>query len=519
MITTRERCSGELAAIDRAHAIIRLHPDGTIVDANERFLSLFGYDQSELVGREHAILATLEDKQSGAYQAFWEALRAGRAFTQRCRRKTSLGRTVYLQATYAPVFDNSGRVTRILKLASDVTDVVLTEQALERARQHLEQQRDDAVERLDGFFHASLDALCLVDLEGCLLRVNAVMEELLGCRSALERTPLIDLVHPEDRNNTRRAMVAVRRGAVVFNFVNRCRHLSGQFMFMQWRARRLGDVIYAAVRERPELADTERASLLRRAEDRASRLQVQLADSHAQARARAEFLANMSHELRTPLNAIIGYTELVHEEVRADGRVQAAGDLDRVLRASEHLLKLVNDVLDLSKAEAGKLLLRPGAVDVRSLLEDVLEVCRPAAQARANGLASRYEGVPDHLWLDDLRLRQCLINLVSNAVRFTECGLVCVEARWERDQLSFSVRDTGVGISPDVLVRLFQPFVQGECAGSVRSGGTGLGLVITRRLAELMGGAVSVESEVGVGSNFLLQVEAPMVGVRQGAIA
>jgi len=532
----RDRCAGELAAIDRAHAIARLHPDGTIVDANKRFLNLFGYERSELIGCQHAILASPEDQESGTYKAFWEALCKGAAFTQRCKRRTNTGRSIYLQATYTPVFDNAGRLLRILEIATDITDAVLTEQALERARQHLEKQRDTAEERLEGFFHASLDALCLVDLEGRLLRVNAIMEALLGCEAG---SAFIGLVHPEDRNRTRRAMLALRRGAVVLNFVNRCRCPDGQFMFMEWRAKRVGEVIYAAARERTELATgpkeareagavvalanrrlvNERASLLRRTEDRASRLQTQLADAHAEARARAEFMANMSHELRTPLNAIIGYTEMVHEEVRAEGRAQATSDLEKVLRASEHLLKLVNDVLDLSKAEAGKLVLRPGVVDVRSLVDDVLEVCRPSAQARANALAARFEGVPEQLWLDDLRLRQCLINLVSNAVRFTECGFVCVEATWRHDRLSVSVRDTGVGISPDVLVRLFQPFVQGECAGSVRRGGTGLGLVITRRLAELMGGAVSVESEVGVGSTFLLQIDARAVEVRQAAIA
>ena len=534
-----KQLSEELAAIDHAHAVARLHPDGTIVDVNDRFLSLFGYERAELIGRNHAILATTEDKESGAYQMFWAALRAGRAFTQRCKRKANMGRSIYLQVIYTPVIDSAGRLTRIVELATDVTDVVLTEQALERARQTLEKQRDMAVARLEGFFHASLDALCLVDPEGRFLSANGVMEELLGCGAVLEGAPLVDVVHPDDRRRTRRAMVAVRRGAVVRNFVNRCRCPRGRFIFVEWRAKRVGDVIYAAARERRELAEAsaemrqpgavvatanrklgnERASILRKAEDRASRLQAQLADACAESRARAEFLANMSHELRTPLHAIIGYTELVHEEMQIEGRVQAARDLDRVLRASEHLLKLVNDVLDLSKAEAGKLLLRPGEVDVRSLVEEVLDVCRPAAQARGNAVAARFEGVPPGLWLDDLRLRQCLINLVSNAVRFTEGGLVCVEAHWKRDRLWLSVRDTGVGISPDVLVRLFQPFVQGDYTGSVRRGGTGLGLVITRRLAELMGGAVSVESEVGVGSTFLFEIDAPAMEMRQVAIA
>jgi signal transduction histidine kinase len=233
-------------------------------------------------------------------------------------------------------------------------------------------------------------------------------------------------------------------------------------------------------------------------------------------RLKSEFLANMSHEIRTPMTAILGFAEEVELELEkspANAPMRAA--LATIRRNGAHLLSLINGILDLSKVEAGKmeLLLEEGSID--ALLDDVLNGVRPLAEARKNAL-QLIKPAPIGLARTDLtRLRQVLLNLMSNACKFTERGRVSLRAekqvidgeRWT----SFAVQDTGIGIKPAELERLFEPFVQADVSTTRKYGGTGLGLSITRILCEMLGGSLQVESTFGAGSTFtvLLPVRHP----------
>jgi signal transduction histidine kinase/CheY-like chemotaxis protein len=228
--------------------------------------------------------------------------------------------------------------------------------------------------------------------------------------------------------------------------------------------------------------------------------------------AKSQFLANMSHELRTPLNAIIGYTEILQEDAEDEANVSAVQDLNRILTAAKHLLSLLNEILDLSKIEAGRIDVTPTSFDPSEMLEDLMDTVRPLAEKNGNALiwnGPRPEAMAN---TDAMKTRQCLLNLFSNACKFTKNGEV--EVSFEQRQqggaehLFFSVRDTGIGMSPEQLARLFQPFVQADPSITQQFGGTGLGLTITRRLAQLLGGDVSVESVQGEGSCFTLSVPA-----------
>jgi signal transduction histidine kinase len=226
--------------------------------------------------------------------------------------------------------------------------------------------------------------------------------------------------------------------------------------------------------------------------------------------AKSQFIANMSHELRTPLNAIIGYGEILEEGARERGDGEAQDDLRRVLAAAQRLLHLINDVLDLSKVEAGRMELSPQSFSVAAMVEDAAATIHPLTQA--NGTSLSVLCAPDlgEAFTDRFRLSQCLLNLLSNAAKFTRQGAIHVSARRTLvdglPSLEIAVKDDGVGIADDKIGRLFQPFAQADASVTSAYGGTGLGLVITRRLAQLLGGDVSVESREGAGSTFSLVI-------------
>jgi hypothetical protein len=207
----------------------------------------------------------------------------------------------------------------------------------------------------------------------------------------------------------------------------------------------------------------------------------------------------MSHELRTPLNAIIGVTEMLLEDAQALGRDADVEPLARVLRAARHLLTIINDILDLSKIEAGKMELHLDSFAVAPLLEDVAGTVR--MQAEANGNTLRIDCAADVgvMRADATRVRQALLNLASNAVKFTQQGTVTLSALRDGDWIVMRVSDTGIGMTPEQIARLFQDFTQADASTTRKYGGTGLGLAISRRFCRMMGGDITVESAPGVG--------------------
>jgi signal transduction histidine kinase/ActR/RegA family two-component response regulator len=226
--------------------------------------------------------------------------------------------------------------------------------------------------------------------------------------------------------------------------------------------------------------------------------------------AKSQFLANMSHELRTPLNAIIGYAEMLQEDAEDNDNAAAVQDLNRILTAAKHLLSLINEILDLSKIEAGRMEATPAPFDPAAMLEELIETVRPLADQNRNTLTLSGQLLDNEANTDAMKLRQCVLNLLSNACKFTKDGSIDVSLERricnDVDQLFITVRDTGIGMSSEHLARLFQPFVQADPTITQQYGGTGLGLTITRRLAQLLGGDVSVTSALGEGSAFTLHV-------------
>ncbi len=223
-------------------------------------------------------------------------------------------------------------------------------------------------------------------------------------------------------------------------------------------------------------------------------------------RAKSSFLANMSHELRTPLNAIIGYSEILHEDARAMKQKEMVEDLNKVLLSAHHLLRLISDVLDLSKIEAGQMTVNIESVLIPELLREVLPTAEMLGQKNGNRIESTVQTSATEFHTDSLRFRQSLLNLVSNACKFTENGTVSILVkdvhRGGKDCLVWAVRDTGIGIAPEHREKLFKHFSQIDDANTRTHSGTGLGLSISLELCRAMGGWIEVDSEVGVGSTF-----------------
>jgi signal transduction histidine kinase len=253
-----------------------------------------------------------------------------------------------------------------------------------------------------------------------------------------------------------------------------------------------------------------------RAEAEVRRLYDDLTIAHEQvvvaSQVKSQFLANMSHELRTPLNAIIGYSDLLQVVAARKQDTTYTNDLQRIQKAGKHLLALINDILDISKVEAGKLQLEMQVFDVSMILDDINETIQPLASQNSNTFTVNMAPDLSPVHADCTRLKQCLLNLLSNACKFTQAGEVDFSITQEQvhgqEFVTFRVADTGVGLSDDQAARLFQPFSQADASTTRKFGGTGLGLAITKNLCNAMGGSIDLQSQPDAGSTFTIRLPA-----------
>lgn len=357
-------------------------------------------------------------------------------------------------------------------------------------------ERKQAEEVLDRFFTLSIDMLCIAGLDGYFKRLNPAWERTLGYPvEELTASPFLDFVHPDDRAATIAEVEKLATGESTVSFENRYRARDGSYRWLLWNSTPFAShrLIYAAARD---ITGRKRAE---------ANIRTLKEAAESANRAKTEFLARMSHEIRTPLNVIIGMGDLLERTpLNTDQRQYV-----RVFqRAGGNLLTLINDILDLSKVESGRISLEAIDFSLADTIEATIDIMTLRAKEKGNELTSEIApDVPDLLVGDPDRLRQVLINLVGNAIKFTVNGLV--KCRVERDPesqepgaLRFAVTDSGIGIPREKLGMIFEAFAQADLSTTRRYGGTGLGLAISKRLVELIGGRIWVESQPGSGSTF-----------------
>jgi PAS domain S-box-containing protein len=452
------------------------------------FRMLLGYREDELAQDTATLEFLIHEEEHAAYRAAWaEHIARNSRYDIETRLRMADGEYKWFRMRGMAERGADGVATVMAGSIQDIHQQRLTEDALKSAQARFERA-----------INGTQDGLWEIDISTNGNWCSPRLAQLLGYEQ-LEADNLTSLIHPEDLPKIDVAMRAHYENKTPFDLEIRIQHGAGGYRWYRSRASAERDANGKALRLSGSLQDVTEA--------RAAREELVRATQAAQAasRAKSQFLANVSHEIRTPMNGIIGMTGLLQDTSLDRTQREYA---ETVRTSADSLLTVINDILDFSKIEAGKLDLESIEMDLRANVEDVGAML--AFQAATKGLeliVNIHPDVPALILGDPQRLRQCVINLVSNAIKFTKAGEIVIEVRPELGAdgcalAFFEVRDTGMGIDPDTLSTLFQPFVQADASTTRHFGGTGLGLSIVRRLVELMGGEVGVSSEVGKGSRF-----------------
>lgn len=357
------------------------------------------------------------------------------------------------------------------------------------------------------FMNLSLDMHCTIGFDGFFRDLNPSWQRVLGfTRAELMSKPRTEFIHPDDQARTASEFARVQKGELTVAFENRYRRKNSDYKCLLWNAVCVPDkqLIYAVARDITERrqAQEERERFTASLENANRELELRNVEVERATKMKSKFLASMSHELRTPLNAIVGFSDLLSDESPGPLNPKQKRFVHHIKQGSAHLLQLINDILDLSKIEAGLLELHCEDFQVKEALPEVLSTVRPLAAVKNIQIDEQWDCEPA-VYADRIRFKQILYNLLSNAVKFTpKDGRISVACRKDDGMVSLSVTDTGVGIRPQDHAMVFEEFRQAESGSAAAPQGTGLGLAITKRLVEQQGGSISLTSELGQGSCF-----------------
>jgi len=490
------RKAEELESINSV--ILRWDPEGRILFINEYGLELFGFSREELLGRK---LAGTIVEAGPEIEARLETMAAEivehpeKYETDETENLRKTGERIWIAWRNKPILDPEGGLREILTIGIDITERRRIEEEIARQKQLLE----NTLESLTHPFY-------VIDVEDYAIKVANSAARKMGAPGAgtcyaltHQRTTPCD---GEEHRCPLQEVIRTGKPAVM-------EHLHRDAS---------GGVRYVEVHGYPVFDDGGRIIQMIEysldiTERKKMEIQLESARDAAEAanRAKSTFLANMSHELRTPMNAIIGYSEMLAEDAEDEGCGELVPDLEKINTAGKHLLALINDILDLSKIEAGRMDLYLETFDLEQMLDETVVTLKPLAEKNGNELKTEFVS-PGRVRLDLTKLRQAVFNLLSNAAKFTRGGRITLaarrETREEGEWIVISVKDTGIGIAPEKLEKVFEEFSQADDSTTRNYGGTGLGLAISRRFCRMMGGDIRVESEFGKGASFSIELPA-----------
>lgn len=490
----------QLRAIHKSNVTVDFDLEGNVLSANDNFLELMGYTMEEIKGKNHAMFLPQDLARGSEFHRFWEDLGRGRFQSGEFLRIAKDGTKIWIRGSYNPIRDHNGKLVKVSKYALDVTH--------EKKMSMHHEQTFRAIDRSA--------ALAEFDLFGNIIRVNKNIlaltgyseQEVLGCHHSI-------FVSDDYANSVayRSFWQDLRNGIALSGEFQRYSKY-GEEVWIHGSYNPIFDHLgqpYKVVKFALDITHQKMAECL--ISNKNIELDEALRIAKEATRSKSEFLANMSHEIRTPLNAIIGMadilsdTKLTVEQQRFVNIFQKAGD---------NLLEIINDILDLSKIDAGKVSFEQIPFNLESSIEEVMDLVAPRAHTKGLELTLDYDpDLPVCFVGDPTRVKQIITNLVGNALKFTEKGHIAVMVRQNTladrpGTVYISVKDTGMGISEDGLGKLFKNFSQEDSSITRKYGGTGLGLSLCKRFTELFKGQIWVDSTKGKGSDFQFTLDIPV---------
>ena len=470
--------------------------DGIITDWNAAAERLYGYSAAEAIGQPLTILAPPE--RAPEIEAFLARARCGETIEGvETVRRAKDGRDIDVALTIFPVRDDGGRIIGAAATARDISAY----KRLEKALRSSEEKYRALVEQFPVVVY-----LTAADEDETPLYFSPYLETLVGItpEEALRRDrglTWLDFVHPDDRARVAELNREAQASGGRFSAEYRTVRTDGSYVWVRDECVPIYDEDGTMVAWQGVLMDI---SDRMQAEEE---MRAALSEAQTATQAKGRFLATLSHELRTPLQAVLGYSDFLLNSPSGPLTAEQREDIGYIHQGATRMVTLIDQMLALSRMEAGRLELKLVDVDLGEIIEQVRQDVAPQAEAKGLALAVDLPSALSSIRADANALRQILLNLAGNAVKFTEQGSVCISAVATADGgVDIAVRDSGIGIPPEAQARIFEEFQQVDSAQTRRHGGAGLGLAIARGLAERMGGRITVASEPGKGSTFVLHL-------------
>jgi PAS domain S-box-containing protein len=481
-----------------SHAIVSIaDKSGKIFYANERFTQISEYSATELLGQDHRLLNSgVHPKEF--FADMWKAISHGQVWNANICNRTKSGRLYWVQSTIVPFLDASANIEHYISIRTDIT-----------AQKEMEQAACKSEEWQRTILNNLGDGVYLLDLCGRLTYLNATGEQLFGYSFAeLQHRFLHDIVHHHRADNS---ILSVQEFLMIESMKKQIVYQSNDEFFF----RKNGQGFPASVNAVPLYESGELVGTVVCFRDIGEQLAIQKQLIEAKEAAeqatsvKSEFLSTMSHEIRTPMNGIIGMTDLLLDTPLDAEQLE----FTTVIKSSSNaLLSIINDILDFSKIEAGQFEIENLNFSFQEVINGSTDVISPHAHEKSLSLISYIDPkIPDHLLGDPMRLRQIVLNFLSNAVKFTDEGTILAKAMLQKQTVDevwvrLEIADNGIGISEEAQQRLFQPFSQADSSTTRKYGGTGLGLSICKKLTDLMNGQIGVQSALGKGSVFWMEL-------------